>query len=415
MGVIPEHAVAAKNEAAVATEPVDRRPFRHIFQIGIGDEIIPKCLQFGKRIGLRIGERREIFGSDDGAALASEAGGDGRGVAAGGEIDFHGRPLLAPRVEQQGARSTERLLAGRNGRLAGVFAAEPGRTAVEGTGLAVLAPGDADAIRAYSGAAVAHVTGAAGLTERLVGEFFALPFVARERREAFYPAARLAELRVGDAHVGSAAVAIGADLAGGGAGTFALPMKQLFFPLFAVITLAACSATKPPASVASGTDPCATSALEPDFRVLSPWGGAGLVDGKVPPGNYVVAATRIPSQESAAAEQRFREEMLGIMPMLDRAPGLVAYQTGASDRCRVARTISVWRDDESRRTFVGAGAHGEAVIHRDAVSRGGETSVHWTEEGVANITWENAAAHLLATANSEGGGGALQSHDRNAN
>lgn len=147
--------------------------------------------------------------------------------------------------------------------------------------------------------------------------------------------------------------------------------------------------------VARGTDSgtpfgdCSRGTLEQDFAA-APLAGAGVVDGKLRAGNYVISATYLQLRQEAAAQQRFGELMGPILAELQTRPGLVAISLGTSSRCGVARTLSVWEDDIAMLGFVASKAHGAAVSSVNQVSRGGSLVTHWAGDST-QATWSAAA------------------------
>lgn len=136
---------------------------------------------------------------------------------------------------------------------------------------------------------------------------------------------------------------------------------------------------------------CSRGALEQDFAA-APLAGAGVVDGKLRAGDYVISATYLQLRQEPAAQQRFGELMGPIMAELQTRPGLVAISLGSSSRCGVARTLSVWQDDIAMFGFVASEAHGAAVSAVREVSRGGSLVTHWAGDA-AQATWSAAAEH----------------------
>lgn len=134
---------------------------------------------------------------------------------------------------------------------------------------------------------------------------------------------------------------------------------------------------------------CRRSLLEADFEP-SPLAGVGLVDGVLPPGEYLYSTTYLQLRQEPGAQARFEELMGPIMADLAQRPGLLAISLGLSSECGVARTLSVWRDDVAMLDFVTSSAHGAAVRSVGEVSRGGSLVTHWLGNE-SEATWQVAA------------------------
>ncbi|MEY4511492.1 MAG: hypothetical protein RLZZ450_3614, partial [Pseudomonadota bacterium] len=68
---------------------------------------------------------------------------------------------------------------------------------------------------------------------------------------------------------------------------------------------------------------CSRGTLEQDFGA-APLAGAGVVDGKLRAGNYVISATYLQLRQEPMAQQRFGELMGPILAELQTRPGLLA-------------------------------------------------------------------------------------------
>ena len=171
--------------------------------------------------------------------------------------------------------------------------------------------------------------------------------------------------------------------------------------------LLACSedSTAAPAAAPAGTSTAASAEppgcersgeLEADFSAgadLTTWSGPG-VDPKtgalLPPegGTYVVATTRLNLRADGA--ELFSKHVGAIFGELSSQPGFVASQTGFSEKCGVARTLSVWKDEESLYAFVTGKAHQAAINDTAKMSRGLSNTTHF-DARVEDISWQAAA------------------------
>lgn len=162
-----------------------------------------------------------------------------------------------------------------------------------------------------------------------------------------------------------------------------------------LLGLAGCSGVPDP------VDPsCTRGSLEADFAVSAPMSGRAVgADGALAPPpagtKYVLSSTYLRLQKGERVAKRFRELMAPINAALATHDGLMAIQFAFSEKCTVARTLSVWRDEAAMYKFVGTQAHSAAVSEVSDVSRGGSVVTHWlgTE---AEATWDVARARLGA-------------------
>lgn len=94
-----------------------------------------------------------------------------------------------------------------------------------------------------------------------------------------------------------------------------------------------------------------------------------------------------------------KSELLGEEtqpPMMDvfTHDGLLGAAFNWSDRCGSARTITLWKDDASRRKFVYGQVHSTAIMRALKYTRGWETT-HWTETvSTRPPTWDDVRARL---------------------
>lgn len=170
-------------------------------------------------------------------------------------------------------------------------------------------------------------------------------------------------------------------------------MKTLYFA--AIVVLSAC--TGAPAVV----EPlCTKDGLEADFLLSGPMTGSA-VDARgalQPPAEgtkYLISTTYLRLPKGEVAARRFRELLGPINKALPTQDGLVGLQFASSEKCGVARTLSVWRDQAAMYKFVTGDAHADAVANIYDVTRGGSLVTHWqgTEK---DATWDAARAHLAA-------------------
>jgi hypothetical protein len=172
--------------------------------------------------------------------------------------------------------------------------------------------------------------------------------------------------------------------------------RRLLLPVLssaAFVALAAFVACVPPPPNPDESK-CNHTLLEPDFEPDGDLAGPGVgSDGKLPKGRYVYSSTYLAIRLSTDAFSRFSELSGAINEDLESQPGLVAYQTGLSLDCYAARTLAVWKDEESMVRFVGGDAHSEAVRSIDEVSRGKSIVTHWEDDENA-ATWKRAVEKI---------------------
>lgn len=137
---------------------------------------------------------------------------------------------------------------------------------------------------------------------------------------------------------------------------------------------------------------CQRGTLEPDLNT-SPFSGAGVADGKIAAGEYVISSTYL--RLKAGQQDRFETLLDPIMADLGARDGLVAISLGGSPKCGTARTLAVWRDDVAMFAFVTGEAHSAAVRAVGEVSRGGSVVTHWSGDQ-DSASWKSAAEHLAA-------------------
>jgi hypothetical protein len=135
---------------------------------------------------------------------------------------------------------------------------------------------------------------------------------------------------------------------------------------------------------------CNHKLLEPDFEPDSDLEGPGVgSDGKLPKGRYVYSSTYLAIRLSTEAFKKFSKVNGPISDALESQPGLVAHQTGLSLDCYAARTLAVWKDEESMVQFVVGPAHGDAMQAIGEISRGKSIVTHWEDDENAG-NWTRA-------------------------
>jgi quinol monooxygenase YgiN len=107
--------------------------------------------------------------------------------------------------------------------------------------------------------------------------------------------------------------------------------------------------------------------------------GAGLVNGKVPAGRYVMSATYLKFKPTVATLNTFQTVLDPIEKALPTTEGLIAYELSGSSSCSTARTLAVWRDEASMYAFVASTAHANAMAKGSELSRGGSLTTHWVD------------------------------------
>lgn len=110
--------------------------------------------------------------------------------------------------------------------------------------------------------------------------------------------------------------------------------------------------------------------------------------------SYIAHSTQIlvhPDQMDA-----FFEVSGAVQAQLAETPGLVAVAFAAEPTCGFVRTLGIWRSDKDMYTFVGTGAHAEAMARTLELSVTGKT-VSWeiSAEG-GPPTWASAFDELGA-------------------
>ncbi|WP_224371739.1 hypothetical protein [Hyalangium versicolor] len=175
-------------------------------------------------------------------------------------------------------------------------------------------------------------------------------------------------------------------------------MKRILTSCLATLSLLACDSTKqidPPPAVEELAG-CTRERLEEDLtRDLPLSGPAVREDGTLAPGQYILSSTYLKMKTDAQAQARFQELIGPINEALSRQPGLMAVAFASSERCKTARTFTVWKDEAAMYEFVTGDAHLAAMSAVSEVSRGGSIVTHWPDDE-RGASWEKAARQLGA-------------------
>lgn len=175
----------------------------------------------------------------------------------------------------------------------------------------------------------------------------------------------------------------------------------------ALLSLSACGddagADKPGAADAGQPDErpadCVSRTMESDLMFVTPLVGAGVdpatssVRPPEPGTSYMVGVTYLqllPGQESG---QKMTELTQPIQAQLATQPGLLAAQIALSERCRTARTLTVWRDEQALVEFVASPAHLEAMRQRNKVMSA-SASNSFEAAQADQLTWGHALGTL---------------------
>ncbi len=140
---------------------------------------------------------------------------------------------------------------------------------------------------------------------------------------------------------------------------------------------------------------CLRGTLEADLDQSATFIGPGVIDGGIPAGHYVIAATYLQGKPTQQAMSLFQALVDPITRELPTTDGLIGARFGNSNTCLTARTLSVWRDEAAMYRFVTSASHAAAMGKTSALSRGGSVTTHWADTE-AGATFEKAA-QLLAT------------------
>lgn len=162
-------------------------------------------------------------------------------------------------------------------------------------------------------------------------------------------------------------------------------MKRFVF----VLLLTACGLPTP------DDTKCLRGTLEPDLAQGAGFTGPGVVDGGIPAGHYVIAATYLQGKPTQQAMSLFQSLVDPITRELPTTDGLIGARFGNSSTCLTARTLTVWRDEASMYRFVTSAPHAAAMGKTSELSRGGSVTTHWADTE-AGATFEKAAQMLAA-------------------
>ncbi len=162
-------------------------------------------------------------------------------------------------------------------------------------------------------------------------------------------------------------------------------MKRLVF----VLLLTACGLPTP------DDTKCLRGTLETDLDQTGPFTGPGVVDGAIPPGRYVIAATYLQGKPTQQAMSLFQSLVDPISRSLPTTEGLIGARFGNSNTCLTARTLSVWKDEASMYRFVTSASHATAMGKTSELSRGGSVTTHWADTELG-ATFDKAAQMLAA-------------------
>lgn len=140
---------------------------------------------------------------------------------------------------------------------------------------------------------------------------------------------------------------------------------------------------------------CLRGTLEADLALNAPFTGPGVVDGGIPAGNYVIAATYLQGKPTQQAMSLFQSLVDPITRELPTTDGLIGARFGNSSTCLTARTLTVWRDEAAMYRFVTSAPHAAAMGKTSELSRGASVTTHWVDTE-AGATFEKAAQMLAA-------------------
>jgi len=155
-------------------------------------------------------------------------------------------------------------------------------------------------------------------------------------------------------------------------------------------------------STGGTTDPaaCSRGTIEADFTTFDKLAGPGVdaATGELSPfpSTAVVSSTYLALKGDPAAQKRFGELMGPLSKALQGQAGLLAVQLARSKSCDTARTLAVWKDEESPLGFVMSAPHAAAMASVGDVSRGESVVTSWETSDVEEATWASAAKRLSA-------------------
>lgn len=167
-------------------------------------------------------------------------------------------------------------------------------------------------------------------------------------------------------------------------------------PLYALtLLLLACEGSSGDQPAAEPTAAELAACDESDAAII-PWAGPAFdEEGRLVaslPASYIVATTvgwTTPEMSEALA----METMPPFMEVFAQE-GLLGATFLNSERCGSGRTITLWRDEESRKKFVFGQVHSAAIMRGLEHTRGWETA-NWREDVAGELpTWEDVRARL---------------------
>ena len=191
-------------------------------------------------------------------------------------------------------------------------------------------------------------------------------------------------------------------------------LRSLTLTLALALPLAACGsspAATPDASTQDAAAPmfdpavCRGDVVQPDLSsqdatgapIPPAWMGPGVDSStglpSVPEG-AIITTTYLQLRVDEAGQRRFGELVGPVIGQLMATPGMIAVSLTNSRECGVARTLTVWQDEESMLAFVASDAHTAAMVGTAEVSRGGSITTHWIASGPDDASWARAAERL---------------------
>jgi heme-degrading monooxygenase HmoA len=148
---------------------------------------------------------------------------------------------------------------------------------------------------------------------------------------------------------------------------------------------------------------CRPTAVQPDFLSQGPsgeviegtiWAGPAVdpATGRpsIPAGS-IVAATYLQLRTDDASQAVFSQVSGRVAQTLFMSPGLLAVAVVTSNQCAVARTLTVWENEEAMMGFVTSAAHSEAIARVGEMSRGGSVTTTFSAGASADVSWAEIA------------------------
>ena len=152
------------------------------------------------------------------------------------------------------------------------------------------------------------------------------------------------------------------------------------------------AATSPASPVATGGEypDCRAAAIEPDLKRTP----TQVADAASPPtGDVWISTTYLALTPDPKGQAIFRSLMTDMIRVLPSTPGLVSFRFATSEACLSARTLAVWRDEESLEAFVRSQEHHAAMRQTNTLSRGSSTFTRWLGP-IQSAEWARAAQEL---------------------